>query len=270
MIQLIADSVKYSCTIHKSNSDFPYLLMLHGFMGSADVFNPLLETLKSFCNPITIDLAGHGRTETPDTDGILSAQNQIKQLQSLLERLSFSNLFIYGYSMGGRLAFQLISNSPGNFKGAIIESAHCGINEENQRKKRRLLDAERADALENGFTDFIDEWVKMPLFANTPAKAAEIYESIMRAQVPALMARSLREFGAGVIPAVNKNLPLDLPVHLISGSFDTKYVQLQKEIADQSVNFQHHIIGEAGHRVHTDKPLEVVRIIKDTVTSFSH
>ena len=270
MIQLIAGSVKYSCTIHKSNSDYPYLLMLHGFMGSADVFNPLIEPLKTFCNPITIDLAGHGRTETPDVDGILSCENKVNQLQSVLDRLSFSNLFIYGYSMGGRLAFQLISNSSDYFDGAIIESAHCGIKEEDQRQERRLLDSARADSAESGYPEFVDNWIKLPLFANTPKKAAENYETIIRAQSPALMARSLREFGSGVMPAVCNNLPLDFPIHLISGSLDTKYVQLQKDVADQSVNFNHHIIEEAGHRVHADKPLEVVNIIKDAITPFSH
>ncbi len=270
MFQLIADSVKYNCTIHKSNSDYPYLLMLHGFMGSADVFTPLIEPLKTFCNPVTIGLAGHGRTETPDIDGILTSENQANQLQSVLDRLSFSNLFIYGYSMGGRLAFQLISNSPDYFDGAIIESAHCGITGEDQRQERRLVDAKRADAAETNFTKFVDNWVKLPLFSNTPKKAAENYETIIRAQSPALMARSLREFGSGIMPSVCNNLPLDFPIHLISGSLDPKYVQLQKEIADRSPNFHHHIIEEAGHRVHTDKPLEVVKIIKVAITPFSH
>ncbi|MCC5941692.1 MAG: alpha/beta fold hydrolase [Balneolaceae bacterium] len=267
MIRLISDSVHYHCTIHKSKPKFPYLLMMHGFMGSEKVFNPLIVHLKQFCNPVTIDLSGHGQTQTPDTDGILTAERQIKQLRSILDRLSFSNLFIYGYSMGGRLAFQLLANCPEYFRGAVIESAHCGIEDEFQRKERREQDELRAHQIEENFTSFVDNWLDLPLFKHTPPKAAELYEEVIRSQHPGMMARSLREFGAGTMPFICQDLPAELPVCLISGSLDQKYVQLQNKIAEEYPAWNHHIVDSAGHRVHADMPIEVAEIIKGAVNT---
>ena len=265
MVQLYSDSVLYHCTIHKSKTDYPYLLMLHGFMGSGALFHPLIDHLKQFCNPVTIDLSGHGQTKTPETDGILTTERQVHQLRSILKRLNFSDLYIYGYSMGGRVAFQLISNCAKYFKSAIIESAHCGFEAGHKKNKRKELDEKRALQIEQNFSGFVDKWLDLPLFKHTPLKASNRYEHVIKSQNPSMMARSLREFGSGSMPDICKNLPATLPIHLISGSLDKKYVQLQKDIATQSPAWSHYNIEEAGHRVHTDKPNRVIEIIKEAM-----
>lgn len=265
MLRLFSGSIHYNCTIHKANTDFPYLFMLHGFMGSEKVFEPIIEALKEFCNPVTIDLAGHGQTETPNRDGLLTTEQQVEQLRSILDRLQFTPLYLYGYSMGGRLAFQLISAFPELFTGAIIESAHCGLESENERSERRELDLQRAAEINSDFPSFTDTWLKLPLFNNTPPPFAKLYERIIRSQQPELMSRSLREFGSGIMPAVCKKLPKGMPIHLVSGTLDKKYSALQTGLANTQANIQFHPVSEAGHRIHTDQPDKLIKIIKEAM-----
>ncbi|MDR9408029.1 MAG: 2-succinyl-6-hydroxy-2,4-cyclohexadiene-1-carboxylate synthase [Balneolaceae bacterium] len=264
---LYSDSFYYHCTVHQSVDRFPYLLMLHGFMGSHKVFEHLLEDLSSLCNPITIDLAGHGQTESPNEQKYYTAKRQVQQLYSIIQRLKFGNLYLYGYSMGGRLAFQLIASHPELFSGVIIESSHCGMVSKSERTERQALDEKRAHKIEQNFERFIEEWTTLPLFRQTPDEMKLIYNEIMKSQNPKTISASLRGFGAGVMPSVcDKISKLNLPFSLIAGKLDKKYVDRMTEI-HKSLNHSNLLVVEnAGHRVHADQPEEIIQILKSFVS----
>lgn len=262
-MKLYADRIFYHADVHQNEQGLPFLLLLHGFMGSSEVFRPLLPELKSFCNPVTIDQAGHGSTDTPPDAHLFSAERQSEQVRSVLGRLSFEHLFAYGYSMGGRLLFQLVTRYPGLFRGACFESTHCGIQSGEKRKKRAELDESRARAILDDFESFIDQWLELPLFRNSPAEMKAIYKSVMQKQDPKLMAASLRGFGAGVMPPVCKELQhLPTPLYLVAGEHDTKYTDRMSSIAPMCADCIFQIVEHAGHRVHTDRPEVLIQILK--------
>lgn len=265
-MQLYADSVFYNLTLHQADRNLPYLLMFHGFMGSREIFKPLTDDLADFCNPLTLDLIGHGNTETPDNPELFHAERQIQQLKSVLDRLQFKPLFLFGYSMGGRLAFQLIARYSDLFAGAIIESSHCGIPSKADRINRIEADQQRAIQIENNFTDFLKKWQKLPLFAHTPFKARKRYTEIMKTQKPEMMSASLKGFGAGVMPRVcQKVYSSRLPLQLIAGERDKKYAEILEQISGNHTNAKLAVVKNAGHRVHTDRPEEWIRIVKDFI-----
>lgn len=240
--------------------------MLHGFMGSGKAFDHLIDELSDFCNPITIDLAGHGKTESPDEPKYYTAEWQVHQLKSISQRLKFENLYLYGYSMGGRLAFQMVASYSDLFSGAVIESAHCGIESEYERSKRIETDEKRALQIEKNFSGFIDGWMNLPLFQQTSDRFKNKYEEIMREQKPENMSASLRGFGAGVMPNVcGQIIKKNMYFTFITGEHDLKYVEVMSDIATRCKYSNLHIIKEAGHRVHTDQPMELIKILKNTV-----
>lgn len=265
-MHFFTDNFTYHCTIHQSKPRLPYLLMLHGFMGSQKVFNHLIDDLTSFCNPITIDLAGHGKTESPSEPTFYSAERQVQQLHSIIRRLQFEALYLYGYSMGGRMAFQLITQYPNLFSGVIIESSHCGIDSENERSKRQKIDKKRAQEIEQNFENFIEEWMNMPLFRHTPDEIQSVYKNVMESQNPKTLSASLRGFSAGVMSSVcDKISESDLPLTLIAGKLDDKYVERMTAINETTMASNLQIVGNAGHRVHADRPEEVLNILRSTM-----
>lgn len=265
-MHFFTDSFTYYCTIHQSKPHLPYLLMLHGFMGSGRVFDHLLDDLASFCNPITIDLGGHGKTKSPTDPDFYSAKRQVRQLHSILRRLQFENLYLYGYSMGGRLAFQLIASYPNLFSGVVSESAHCGIDSETERSDRQKLDKKRAQQIETNFEGFINDWMNLPLFQHTPDQMKLMYQEIMKAQNPKTLSASLRGFGAGVMPSVcDKISGLDPPITLLAGKLDEKYVRRMTEISGKADSSNIQIVENTGHRVHADQPEELITILKNAV-----
>jgi 2-succinyl-6-hydroxy-2,4-cyclohexadiene-1-carboxylate synthase len=267
-MRLYSDSVFYNCTLHQSNRKLPCLLMLHGFMGSESVFEPLIDPLTAFCNPLTIDLIGHGNTITPDQPELFTSERQVRQIISILNRLQFHPLFLFGYSMGGRLAFQLLTRQSELFAGAIIESSHCGISSIKERNQRIKTDTDRAERIEADYYSFLKEWQLLPLFAHTPNEERQRYAAIMHGQNPQLMSASLRGFGTGLMPFVCDKLPnRNLPIHLIAGDLDNKYVNLMNKISISSVNINLSIVEGAGHRVHTDRPDAWIEILRKFISS---
>ena len=262
-MKLHVDSFTYYLKIEQSDSSLPYLLLLHGFMGSSLNFSHLIKPLSSFSNPITIDLLGHGRSEACLDPKQFSAENQVSHIHSILKRVQIQNLHLYGYSMGGRLAFQILNQYSELFQSGIIESAHCGLKGETERLKRKRSDEHLAAEIEQDFKSFLENWAQLPLFESTPNDFKESFKKVMLNQDPRSMAASLRGFGAGVMPSIcDEILDLKIPLHLIAGEKDPKYHQLMAKISQMNSNFTLSSVPNAGHRVHADQPELLIQSIR--------
>jgi len=261
-MKLYCGDALYFLEIHQRKPGKPNLLMLHGFMGSSDGFKSLVEQLVPFCNPITIDLLGHGRSDAVINPDCYDAASQVSDLKSILSRLRLRNLWLYGYSMGGRLAQNLVLDSPDSFSGLILESTHCGIKDPAERENRQRVDEKRAKEIEQDFESFVKKWASLPLF-ESPSEARRFdYKPILEKQNPASMAASLRGFGAGVAPWVcNRMHNLSKPVGLIAGETDEKYVDKMREMHHLFPDSKLHVAAGSGHRVHTDQPKQIVTFL---------
>lgn len=261
-MQFYCGGVYYHGTIHQNRKNLPSLLLLHGFMGNQSVFDALMPKLSTFCNPITLDLLGHGKSICNPDPARFMVDRQISDLHTILDRLQRDPIFVYGYSMGGRLAFQFIASHPDRFSGAFIESSHCGIPDKTEQFERRQLDEERAKQIETDFSKFIHNWVKQPLFSSYE-KQQKIHLQVLKKQDPKLMAASLRGFGAGVMPLVCKKLEeIRVPLYLAAGGKDQKYVERMSEISDPLSHASFEIVQDAGHRIHADQPDKLVHLLK--------
>lgn len=233
------------------------------------MFSSHLDRLMAFCNPITIDLLGHGDTKTEPNPKRFEAEEQTEDLFSVLDRLQFSSLFMHGYSMGGRLAVQFAIKYPKMISGLILESTHCGIETPELRRDRVQKDEERALALESHQDNFLKEWRNLPLFGSDKQSDNEPYNKIMENQDSALMAASLRGFGAGTMPSVWEEFSnLELPVGLIAGKNDEKYVDKMSKMAQLCPESTFEIIDDAGHRVHSDQPEKWVQFLNRFIQKY--
>jgi len=268
---LSVDDIRYSVTVHRDQPDLPHLLMLHGFMGSSRVFEHLLPRLDSFCNPVTVDLLGHGMSDTPDNAMRFSARYQVRDLDTLIRKLDKLPLFLYGYSMGGRLALQYVVRHSERLAGLILESATAGLEDPGERAERRQADEQRALEIENDFAAFRKEWAKLPLFDNgiaVPEELSNIYRTVREGQEPRAMAASLRTFGTGTMPQMWDRLKeLDLPVLLLAGAADSKYCSICSDMNKLIPGSRFESVENAGHRVHLENPEKLVERVKIFIDS---
>ena len=258
----------FAFDIHQQKPSLPYLLMLHGFMGSQHVFDHLNNPLKKYCNPITIDLLGHGSSSKPIKGKPYSEERQTDYLHAFIRHLEVEHLLLHGYSMGGRLALKCALRYPYLFKGLILESANCGIEKDDQRKQRRHTDHQRAEQLTSNFDQFLNNWQQLPLFEppqSVNKKLVEKYAAVQKSQSPEALAASLDGFGTGSMsPCCDKLDQLTMPVLLIAGTADRKYQQINRKLVQKLPN-AHFSSIEAGHRVHTDNADEFVQAIQQYI-----
>lgn len=260
--------IAYHFEIHQKNDTLPGLVLLHGFMGSGRSFDHLIPELATFCNPITIDLLGHGKTEGAELHYRYSTKEQVADLSKLISEQFHLPLYLFGYSMGGRLALQLALHRPDLYKGLILESSTFGIEGETEKQARQALDAQRSDAIMGNFSGFLDDWQKMPLFTSSTSSTEQLEKTleIQEEQNPFWMANSLQGFGTGSMPCVRDRLnELTLPVKLLAGSKDAKFIHINRMMEKEISNSNLQVVNDCGHRVHLDQPEAWVQHLKSFI-----
>lgn len=113
-----ANGLKYYYEIRGTGEP---LLLLHGGLGSVDMFGPLLTMLAQSRQVIGVDLHGHGRTPLGDRE--ISLPDMGDDLASVLTKLGFNKTDVLGYSMGGGVALRLAVQHPGMVRRLAIVSA---------------------------------------------------------------------------------------------------------------------------------------------------
>ncbi len=97
-----ANGIDYYYEIHGEGEP---LLVLHGGLGSIDLFGPSPALRAAGRQLIAVDLHGHGRT--PLGDRPISLIDMGDDIAVLLERLGYREVDAIGYSLGAGVAFRL-------------------------------------------------------------------------------------------------------------------------------------------------------------------
>ena len=236
------------------------LVLLHGFTGSGEDWTVLVDSLKHRFSILTIDLPGHGHTESPGDPQRYRMEVVAEDLLAILDDLKLSYINLMGYSMGGRLALYFALQYPGRIKSLILESASPGLLRPDERQARRQRDASLADRIEHdGIPVFVDSWEKIPLFAsqrrNLSAAAWEKQRSQRLKNNPTGLANSLRGMGTGSQPQFWSRLEeLDLPTLLLTGELDRKFTVIAGQMAAKLSYYQMSVLANAGHNILIETP----------------
>lgn len=113
-----ANGVNYYYEIHGEGEP---LLLLHGGLGSSDMFDPILPGLGAGREVVAVDLHGHGRTALGDRD--IDLVDIGDDLAVILEELDYGEVDVLGYSFGGGAAFRLAVQHPDKVRRLAMVSA---------------------------------------------------------------------------------------------------------------------------------------------------
>ncbi|MFF3441466.1 alpha/beta fold hydrolase [Streptosporangium sp. NPDC002721] len=98
------------------------MILLHGGLGSGEMFGPILPTLAGHHRVIVVDLQGHGRTA--DVDRPLDVRLMAGDIAALVDHLGLSKPDVVGYSLGGGVALQVAINHPEKVGRLVTVSAN--------------------------------------------------------------------------------------------------------------------------------------------------
>ncbi|MEM8858213.1 MAG: 2-succinyl-6-hydroxy-2,4-cyclohexadiene-1-carboxylate synthase [Chloroflexota bacterium] len=244
---------------HQSTGSGPPLLLLHGFTGSMQNWEPLIPHLADSNTVITVDLPGHGQSLSPANLEPYTMAVVASELINLMDRLGYSSFNLVGYSMGGRLALFMAANHPDQVKKLILESASPGLRTAAERQERIKSDHALADRIERGgIESFVNFWESISLWESQeqlPALARDKLRQLRLLNSPAGLANSLKGMGTGQQPSLWPNLKdINQDALLLTGQLDIKFCAIMEEMQSLMPKAKHHVIVKAGHTIHIEQP----------------
>jgi pimeloyl-ACP methyl ester carboxylesterase len=140
------NGLNYYYEIHGSGEP---LLLLHGGLGSIDMFKPIMPELADHRQVIAVDLQGHGRTELGTRK--ISLPDLGDDMAALVKSLGYDKVDVLGYSFGGGVGFRLAVQHPDMVRRIAIVSA--GYSDDGFYPEIRAQQVQ----LNAGFAEFMKE-----------------------------------------------------------------------------------------------------------------
>ena len=266
----------------------PAVLLLHGFMGCAEDWAPALAALPHLgVDCAAVDLAGHGATAS---DGAVTAELDLKHMCGFVKETVTAlgwgsrRVTVVGYSLGARVAMQVAATgSEGVFDRVVAVSGSPGIQGVEAARARLQKDVQTAAALRQmPLPAFLELWYEAPLWSSLrrhPRFAAMLRGRAAQADTAALAA-VLEGCSPGKqnLWAALKGGSTVCDVALVVGEQDSKFVGVAQALVGANDGLDAparggvrvwegsgpcrvaSIVG-AGHAVHTEQPLALVRAL---------
>jgi len=98
------------------------LILLHGGLGSGEMFGPIIPALAANHQVIAVDLQGHGRTA--DIDRPIDVRLMADDIGALIDHLGLDKPDVVGYSLGGGVAFFTAVKYPDKLGKLVMAAAN--------------------------------------------------------------------------------------------------------------------------------------------------
>jgi len=98
------------------------LVLLHGGLGSGEMFGPVLPLLADHHQVVAVDLQGHGRTA--DIDRPIDVRLMAGDIAALIDYLGLERPDLVGYSLGGGVALHTAAKYPDKAGRLVVASAN--------------------------------------------------------------------------------------------------------------------------------------------------
>jgi len=223
------------------------LVLAHGFTQTGRLWGRFGQLVGRGRRVVAVDLPGHGGSGEVRADLTEGAQ-------LLLDAAPPGPVDLVGYSLGARFALHAALGDPSRVARLVLISGTAGIEDPEERERRRRRDEQLADELEAaGDVDaFVRRWLAAPMFATLRADAADAGER--RRNSAAGLASSLRLAGVGTQESLWHRLgELSMPVLVLAGATDPRYQALGARLA-AGAGGTFAVVPGAGHAVHLEQP----------------
>ena len=250
-------SIRGTKYYYKEQGSGTPLVLLHGFTGSGQNWEPFLTDFSRRFRVIVPDILGHGRSASPADPNRHQMAEVAADIIALLHELVNEPVHLLGFSMGGRLGLYTAVHFPHLIKSLILESSSPGLQTETEREARRKQDHQLADKIgQQGIEAFVNVWEQIPFFASQKALPSTNQNKLRQQRLqnnPQGLANSLRGMGTGQQPSLWPRLAqIQIPTLLLAGELDPKFVTINQKMGQMMPNATLQIIPNTGHNIHLE------------------
>jgi len=243
------------------------VVLLHGFLGNAASFDEVLSLLQPECESLRPALYGH--RGYPELEPAHDFESEVNRLAALIEPYAgTTRVHLAGYSLGARLALALLVRSPQLFHSATLVSGRRGLDSPVEREQRLAADQLWAAQLRSQpLEQFLRNWEKQPLFAPMQRVAPETLARLRIGRlrhISEALARAIDALSLARMPNLLCDVgAIEVPVTLLAGGLDSKFVELGKELASRLPKSNFIVVDGAGHSLLVERPDAVAAAIRE-------
>lgn len=230
---------------------------IHGFTGRPASWSDIQAVPDTHC----LRVLGHGASSI--AQGEESFTGEVSRLAA---ELPAERVHLVGYSLGARLALGIALKDPSRLSKLTLIGVHPGLQSENERSSRRESDLAWAKLLRTeGITAFVQAWQELPMWESqreVPISKLDSQRAQRLQHDPLQLAYALQSLGTGSMPPMWQELPaLSMPVQLIVGEQDTKYLEIAKAMLAALPDGHLEVIRAAGHNPVLETPDKVDQLL---------
>ena len=275
-MRIALDALKgYSLNVERSGNGPNSIIAIHGFNGSAAMWDFFVEAAGNDYSIIRPELLGHGKSDSPDDPKLYDMKHTGRALTEITYRMDVKQAHWLGYSLGGRVALAAAVSLQERVLSLTLESASAGIDDIAERNARKESDDTMADKIEKGsIQGFVDYWESRPIFGSQTRLPLEIKQELRAQRLMNTtngLANSLRGIGVGVQTPLYKKLSgVEFPCLFIAGEEDTKFSDIARRMHNSVSRSQIFIAYHSGHAVHMEQPKMFNRAVLKFIRMSDH
>lgn len=243
------------------------VVLLHGFLGSPESLLSLVPSSWSSNSVYSPALYGHAGFREPEP--LLNFEDETQRLNRLIRRhFGSERVHLVGYSLGGRLGLSLLISAPSLFHSATLISARRGLDSSVERQQRWESDLSWAQRLRTEtLPDFLDAWEKQPMFSSMRQADPERLRWLRGQRLrhnPEGLAQAMVGLSLSRMPTYVEQLgEVRLPVTLVYGALDERFLQLGEELATRLPNSKTVVVDGSGHNLPLERPNDLASVVAE-------
>lgn len=220
------------------------LVLLHGFLQNLDVWSPYVLSYMHDFRVITIDLPGHGHTDS--FGEVHSMDFMARMVKTVLDETGVNQCVMLGHSMGGYVALAFAEHYPYSLRGLGLINSHALSDSESHRESRLAVCSQvkenRASYIVNFVPTLFDDSNRATLSQDIKDLQDQCLETRTEAIIAAQKGMMNRPSRISVLQQ------LEIPVLFIYGKNDNR---IPLEIAISQAMIPHHaeilLLDHVGH-----------------------
>lgn len=243
----------------KTDSSHPPLVLLHGLFGSFENLGTVARALQSHTRVVSVDLPNHGRSAHSDT---FSYKEMTQQLLQLLDELDIEQASVLGHSMGGKVAMQLAVENPQRVaKLVVADIAPVSYEPKHNTVLAALNQVDLATISNRKDADS-----QLARLIEEPGVRAFLLKSLVKGEQGFHWRFNLKliaeQYGT-ISQGLEEQGQYPGPTLFVKGG-NSDYIKAQHkaDILRYFPNSKAHIVNDAGHWLHAEKPEAFNRIVQ--------
>lgn len=239
------------------------IVLLHGYLENAGMWNFHASQLAQYYHVITIDLLGHGQTEC--LGYIHTMEDMADAVHVVLQALKIKKTAFVGHSMGGYVALAFAELYPDNCNGLVLlNSTSKEDSEERKQNRDRAIKAVKKDFvmfIRMSIANLFSEDNRERLDSEIELVKQEALQTPLQGIIAALEGMKIRENREKLIHTAS------FPMLLILGKKDPvlNYEDNKKQIEGTKVEL---VSFPDGHMSHIENRDELLAVLIDFMKNF--